>query len=76
MTRTWMDKLFEAVDHPLFGSYPDWRQPGPEFDNLAYLEKMLPYAKGMSYRNQPDGRIVGTDDTDVQEDGLYRLVRH
>jgi sugar phosphate isomerase/epimerase len=49
----WMVKLFKKVDHPLFGSYPDWRRPGPDFDNLVYLEKMLPYAKGMSYRNQP-----------------------
>jgi len=49
----WMVQLFKSVDHPLFGSYPDWRRPGPEFDNVAYLEKMLPYAKGLSYRNQP-----------------------
>jgi L-ribulose-5-phosphate 3-epimerase len=54
----WMEKLFAAVDHPLFGSYPDWRRPGPEFDNLAYLERMLPYAKGMSYRNQPDEELT------------------
>ena len=49
----WMVKLFEAVDHPLFGSYPDWRSPSDQFDNVAYLEKMLPFARGMSYRNQP-----------------------
>jgi len=53
-----MEKLFAAVDHPLFGSYPDWRRPGPDFDNLAYLEKMLPYAKGMSYRNQPTEELT------------------
>lgn len=55
----WMEKLFTKLDHPLFGSYPDWRQPGPEFDNLTYLEKMLPYAKGMSYRNQPTEELSG-----------------
>ena len=49
----WMVGLMEEVNHPLFGSYPDWRRPGPEFDNVGYLEKMLPFAKGMSYRNQP-----------------------
>jgi len=54
----WMTKLFTLVNHPLFGSYPDWRQPGPEFDNLAYLQKMLPFAKGMSYRNQPDDELT------------------
>jgi len=54
----WMEKLFAAVDHPLFGSYPDWRQPGSNFDNVAYLEKMLPYAKGMSYRNQPTEELT------------------
>lgn len=54
----WMEKLFATVDHPLFGSYPDWRRPGSEFDNVAYLEKMLPYAKGMSYRNQPTDELT------------------
>ena len=54
----WMTKLFTLVNHPLFGSYPDWRQPGPEFDNLAYLQKMLPFARGMSYRNQPDDELT------------------
>jgi L-ribulose-5-phosphate 3-epimerase len=49
----WMVRLMKQVNHPLFGSYPDWRRPGPGFDNVGYLEKMLPYAKGMSYRNQP-----------------------
>jgi L-ribulose-5-phosphate 3-epimerase len=55
----WMERLFKEVDHPLFGSYPDWRQPGPDFDNLAYLEKMVPYARGMSYRNQPTEELTG-----------------
>ena len=54
----WMTRLFAEVDHPLFGSYPDWRQPGPDFDNLAYLQKMLPFARGMSYRNQPDEELT------------------
>jgi sugar phosphate isomerase/epimerase len=49
----WMVSLFEKVDNPCFGSYPDWRSPGREFDNYEYLRKMLPYAGGMSYRNQP-----------------------
>ena len=49
----WMLQLIGRLSHPLFGSYPDWREPGPEFDNLRYLAEMLPYAKGMSYRNQP-----------------------
>jgi L-ribulose-5-phosphate 3-epimerase len=49
----WMVSLFKKVDNPYFGSYPDWRGPSNEFDNYEYLRKMLPYAKGMSYRNQP-----------------------
>jgi len=53
----WMEKLFKEVNHPLFGSYPDWRQPGPDFDNVAYLERMVPYAKEMSYRNQPSEEL-------------------
>ena len=49
----WMIKLINKVNNPFFGSYPDWREPGPTFDNVGYLKKMLPYAFGMSYRNQP-----------------------
>lgn len=55
----WMEKLFKTVDDPLFGSYHDWRRPGPDFDNVAYLENMLPYAKGMSYRNQSTEELSG-----------------
>ena len=49
----WMVSLFKQVDNPYFGSYPDWRGPSREFDNYEYVRKMLPYAGGMSYRNQP-----------------------
>lgn len=49
----WMVTLFKRVDNPYFGSYPDWRSPNPRSDNYQYLRKMLPYAGGMSYRNQP-----------------------
>jgi L-ribulose-5-phosphate 3-epimerase len=48
-----MQKLMKEVDNPYFGTYPDWRTPDLAYDNYAYLQKMLPYAKGMSYRNQP-----------------------
>jgi L-ribulose-5-phosphate 3-epimerase len=50
----WMVSLFKNVNSLYFGSYPDWRSPGSRFDNYGYLEKMLPWAGGMSYRNQPD----------------------
>jgi len=49
----WMVALMKEVNHPLFGTYPDWRKPSAEFDNYSYLEKTIPFAKGMSYRNQP-----------------------
>ena len=49
----WMVELYKKVDHPLFGSYPDWRGPGFGYDHVAYLRKVLPWAKGMSYRNMP-----------------------
>lgn len=54
----WMISLIKKVDNILFGSYPDWRQPGGDFDNVNYLKKMLPYAKGMSYRNQPTEELT------------------
>lgn len=49
----WMADLMKEVDSLYFGSYPDWRSPSDDFDNHAYIEKMLPWAGGMSYRNQP-----------------------
>ena len=49
----WMVALLEEVNSLYFGSYPDWRRPSDDFDNVGYLEKMLPWAVGMSYRNQP-----------------------
>ena len=48
----------KEVDNLYFGSYPDWRQPSDVFDNVGYLEKMLPYAGGMSYRNQPTEELT------------------
>ena len=49
----WMVELLEKVNSLYFGSYPDWRSPSDDFDNVNYLDKMLPWAVGMSYRNQP-----------------------
>lgn len=54
----WMIQLMQAVKHPLFGTYPDWREPADNFDNYTYLQKTLPYAKGMSYRNQTDEALT------------------
>jgi L-ribulose-5-phosphate 3-epimerase len=50
----WMVALMKKVNNLYFGSYPDWRSPSDRFDNYDYLKKMLPWAQGMSYRNQPD----------------------
>ncbi len=49
----WMVALMKEVNNLYFGTYPDWRRPSDDFDNYRYLEKMLPWAVGMSYRNQP-----------------------
>jgi L-ribulose-5-phosphate 3-epimerase len=53
----WMVDLMKLVNDPLFGVYPDWREPTADFDNLVYLERTLPFAKGMSYRNQPTDEL-------------------
>jgi L-ribulose-5-phosphate 3-epimerase len=50
----WMVALMKTVNNRYFGTYPDWRRPSERFDNYDYLQKMLPWAMGMSYRNQPD----------------------
>lgn len=54
----WMVKLVKQINNNNFGTYPDWRNPGAEFDNYTYLQKTLPYAKGMSYRNQPTEELT------------------
>jgi len=54
----WMISLVKKLNNPLFGTYPDWRNPSDSFDNYAYLEKTVPFAKGMSYRNQPSEELT------------------
>jgi L-ribulose-5-phosphate 3-epimerase len=54
----WMAALFNRVNNLYFGSYPDWRSPRNGFNNVEYLEKMLPWAGGMSYRNQPTEELT------------------
>ena len=54
----WMVSLMKEVNNLYFGTYPDWRQPADNFDNVDYLLKMLPYAGGMSYRNQPSEELT------------------
>jgi sugar phosphate isomerase/epimerase len=49
----WLVSLMEKVDNRYFGTYPDWRRPGGRIDNYEFLKKTLPYAGGMSFRNQP-----------------------
>lgn len=53
-----MVELMKEVNSLYFGTLPDWRQPGMEFDNYEYLEKTLPWAGGMSYRNQPTEELT------------------
>lgn len=54
----WMLALMKEVNNLYFGSYPDWRAPAADFDNIDYLTKMLPWAGGMSYRNQPSEELT------------------
>lgn len=53
----WMEQLFAALPNRYFGSLPDWREPSANFDNIDYLRRMLPFAQGMSYRNQPNDAL-------------------
>jgi len=66
----WMVDLMKAIDNPAFGSYPDWREPADDFDNVNYLAKMLPWAKGMSYRNQPTEALAAKM-IQMSKDGGY-----
>jgi L-ribulose-5-phosphate 3-epimerase len=67
----WMVSLMKEVDNLYFGTYPDWRRPSDSFDNMDYLKKMLPYAGGMSYRNQPTEELTAKM-IKLAKDGGYR----
>jgi L-ribulose-5-phosphate 3-epimerase len=54
----WVVELMKKVNNKNFGTYPDWREPAPDFDNYTYFQKTLAFAKGMSYRNQPDDELT------------------
>lgn len=54
----WMVALMKEVNNKYFGILPDWREPGAEVDNFEFLQKTLPYAGGMSFRNQPTDALT------------------
>ncbi|MDO5523523.1 MAG: TIM barrel protein [Bacteroidia bacterium] len=54
----WLVSLMKEVNSKYLGVLPDWREPGSQFDNVAFLEKTLPYAGGMSFRNQPSDALT------------------
>ena len=54
----WMVALMKKVNSLYLGILPDWRRPGGEYDNFEFLKKTLPYAGGMSYRNQPTEELT------------------
>ena len=54
----WMVEFMKRMNHPLLGILPDWRSPMPDFDNVEFLHKTLPYSGGMSYRNQPSEELT------------------
>lgn len=53
----WMVALMKKVDSRYLGILPDWREPSKDFDNVNFLSKTLPYAGGMSFRDQPDEKL-------------------
>ncbi len=54
----WMLALLKKVNNSRLGTFPDWRNPSDDFDNYNYLKKTAPFAKGMSYRNQPTEELT------------------
>ena len=67
----WIISLLKKVNDPSFGTFPDWRNPSDEFDNYTYLRKTAPYAKGMSYRNQPTEELTAKM-IELSHDSGYR----
>lgn len=67
----WMISLMKKINDPSFGTFPDWRNPSDEFDNFTYLKKTAPFAKGMSYRNQPTEELTAKM-IQVSHDSGYR----
>lgn len=54
----WLVQLVKTINDPLFGTYPDWREPRFPYDHVDYLRKTVHFAKGMSYRNQPEDSMT------------------
>lgn len=67
----WMVQLMESIDNLYFATYPDWRSPSPEFDNVQFLRKTIPYACGQSYRNQPT-EALSAQMIQISRDAGYR----
>jgi len=60
----WLVSLIQAVNHPRFGTLPDFGNFPAEIDRYAAVRMMMPYAKGVSakcYDFGPDGNETRTD---------------
>ncbi len=60
----WLLSLVKVVDHPGFGTLPDFGNFPPEVDRYDAVRKMMPFAKGVSakcYDFGPDGNETRID---------------
>ena len=65
------DGLLDELRHPNTEKYPNQSVLVVAFDNYVYLQKTLPYAKGMSYRNQPTDELTAKM-IQLSKDGGYK----
>lgn len=60
----WLVSLMQAVNHPRFGTLPDFGNFEPGTDRYDAVEAFMPYAKAVSakaIRFSPEGEVVETD---------------
>lgn len=66
----WLVSVMREVDHPNFGTLPDFGNFDPETHRYDAVEKMMPYAKAVSAK-----AMAFRDDGGVEETDFWRMMR-
>ncbi len=71
----WMVSLMKEVNNLYFGSYPDWRQPSDNFDNVDYLVKDASLCRRYVIPQPANRRTDSKNDPHRKRRRIPRMVR-